>query len=296
MSERRVAELDSVTIRFAGDSGDGMQLTGTRFTDTAALVGNDVATFPDYPAEIRAPAGSLPGVSGFQIQFSSHDIHTPGDRPDVLVAMNPAALKVNLKDLPHGATLFINEDAFTKSNLKLAGYETSPLEDGTLEPYRVIKLPMTELTVKAVEETGLKRKLAERCKNFFALGVMFFLYDRPLDTTVEWIDAKFGAKPEVAQANKLALRAGYNFADTLEVFQTIYRVRKAKLPPGTYRSLNGNQAAALGVVAAGALAGREIFYGSYPITPASDILHELARHKGFGVKTFQAEDLSLIHI
>ncbi len=290
MSEHKVAQLDSVTIRFAGDSGDGMQLTGSRFTDTAALVGNDIATFPDYPAEIRAPAGSLAGVSGFQIQFSSHDIHTPGDRPDVLVAMNPAALKVNLKDLPKGGILMVNENAFTKANLRLAHYESNPLDDGSLSDYRLITVPMTELTVKAVEETGLQRRLAERCKNFFALGVVFFLFERPLDTTIRWIDEKFGAKPDIAQANKLALKAGYNFADTIEVFQTVYEVKKAKLPAGTYRSLNGNQAMAMGVIAAGARAGREVFYGSYPITPASDILHELARHKDFGVKTFQAED------
>ncbi len=290
MSEHKVAELDSVTIRFAGDSGDGMQLTGSRFTDTAALVGNDIATFPDYPAEIRAPAGSLAGVSGFQIQFSSHDIHTPGDRPDVLVAMNPAALKVNLKDLPEGGILVVNENSFTKGNLRLAHYESNPLEDGSLSGYRLIRVPMTDLTVKAVEETGVQRKLAERCKNFFALGVVFFLFERPLDTTIKWIEDKFGGKPEIAQANILALKAGFNFADTIEVFQTIYEVKKAKLPAGTYRSLNGNEAMALGVIAAGVKAGRPIFYGSYPITPASDILHELARHKDFGVKTFQAED------
>ncbi len=290
MSERKVTELECVTIRFAGDSGDGMQLTGSRFTDTAALIGNDIATFPDYPAEIRAPAGSLAGVSGFQIQFSSHDIRTPGDHPDVLVAMNPAALKVNLNDLPKGGVLVVNEDAFAKSNLKFAGYETNPLEDGSLAEYRLIRVPMTELTIKAVEETGLKRKLAERCKNFFALGVMFYLYQRSLDPTLKWIELKFGAKPEIAQANKLALTKGFHYAETVEVFQTTYEVKKAALPPGTYRSINGNQALALGFVAAGSVAKTPVFYGSYPITPASDILHELARHKGFGVKTFQAED------
>ncbi|HKI80932.1 MAG TPA: 2-oxoacid:acceptor oxidoreductase subunit alpha, partial [Pseudodesulfovibrio sp.] len=247
-------------------------------------------TFPDYPAEIRAPAGSLAGVSGFQIQFSSHDIRTPGDHPDVLVAMNPAALKVNLKDLPKGGVLMVNEDAFSKSNLKLAGYESNPLEDGSLEDYRLIRVPMTELTINAVEETGLKRKLAERCKNFFALGVMFYLYQRSLDSTLAWIEQKFGAKPEIAQANKLALKKGLHYAETVEVFQTTYEVKKAALPPGTYRSINGNQALAMGFVAAGSVAKTDVFYGSYPITPASDILHELARHKGFGVKTFQAED------
>jgi len=290
MSEHKVTQLDSVTIRFAGDSGDGMQLTGTRFTDTAAVIGNDIATFPDYPAEIRAPAGSLAGVSGFQIQFSSHDIHTPGDHPDVLVAMNPAALKVNLKDLPKGGILLVNEDAFTKGNFKLAHYDSNPLEDGSLKAYRLIRVPMTHLTVKAVGETGLRQKLAERCKNFFALGVMFFLYERSLDNTIAWIEDKFGAKPDIAEANKLALKAGYNFADTIEVFQTIYEVKKAQLPAGTYRSINGNEAMALGVIAAGVRSNTGVFYGSYPITPASDILHELARHKEFGVKTFQAED------
>ena len=290
MVNRSAEQLRSVTIRFAGDSGDGMQLTGSRFTDTAALIGNDVATFPDFPAEIRAPAGSLPGVSGFQVQFSSADIHTPGDRPDVLVAMNPAALRTNLAELPLGGALFANSDAFSKSNLKLAGYATNPLEDGSLKDYKLYAIPMTTLTVKAVEDLALGRKVADRCKNFFALGVMFWLYERPLEPTLEWIADKFGKNPEIAESNVRALKAGYNYADTLELLPVTYKVAKAKLAPGTYRSISGNAALALGLIAAAQRAGKTLFYGSYPITPASDILHELSRHKGFDVRTFQAED------
>jgi len=290
MTERVVKQLESVTIRFAGDSGDGMQLTGSRFTDTAALIGNDVATFPDFPAEIRAPAGSLAGVSGFQVQFSSRDIHTPGDRPDVLVAMNPAALKANLADLPKNATVFVNEDAFSASNLKLAGYADNPLEDSTLEGFRVFKVPMTSMTVAAVEETGLGRKAAERCKNFFALGMLYFLYERPIEATVSWVQSKFAKAPDLAHANVLALKAGHNFADTLEAFQEVYRIDPAELPAGLYRSVNGNLATAYGLVVAAHKAGLQLFYGSYPITPASDILHELARLRAFNVKTYQAED------
>ena len=290
MTDRVVHELESVTIRFAGDSGDGMQLTGSRFTDTAALIGNDIATFPDFPAEIRAPAGSLPGVSGFQVQFSSRDIHTPGDRPDVLVAMNPAALKTNLADLPRGGTLFVNEDAFNASNLKLASYPTNPLEDHSLDDYRLFKVKMSTMTLLAVEELKLGKKVAERCKNFFALGMLFFLYERPMESTLTWIERQFSKTPDLARANVLALKAGYSFADTLEAFQEVYRVKKANLPPGTYRSINGNLAAAYGCVVAAEKAGLPLFYGSYPITPASDILHELARLHAFGVKTFQAED------
>jgi 2-oxoglutarate ferredoxin oxidoreductase subunit alpha len=290
MAEKPVKELRSVTIRFAGDSGDGMQLTGNRFTDTAAIIGNDVATFPDFPAEIRAPAGSLPGVSGFQVQISSTDIHTPGDCPDVLVAMNPAALRTNLGDLPVGGTLFANSDAFNKANLKLAGYASNPLEDDSLSNYKLYSIPMSTLTVRAVEELDLGRKIAERCKNFFALGVMFWLYERPLDPTLKWIQDKFGKNPNVAKANTLSLKAGYNFANTLELLPVAYKVARAELAPGTYRSISGNAATALGLVAAAQRAGQGLFYGSYPITPASDILHELARHKAFGVKTFQAED------
>jgi 2-oxoglutarate ferredoxin oxidoreductase subunit alpha len=290
MAHREVHELKSVTIRFAGDSGDGMQLTGNRFTDTAALIGNDVATFPDYPAEIRAPAGSLPGVSGFQVQFSSRDIYTPGDAPDVLVAMNPAALKRNLKDLVPGGVVFVNEDAFTKSNLKLAGYEVSPLEDETLTDYRVFKVPMSSITLETVKPLGMGKKEGERCKNFFALGLLYFVYDRPLDATLAWIEGKFGKTPALVEANTSALKAGYNYGDTIEAFQTAYKVKKAKLDPGTYRSMSGNLATAYGMMVAADKAGRTLFYGSYPITPASDILHELSRHREFGVKTFQAED------
>ena len=290
MTERVVQELESVCIRFAGDSGDGMQLTGSRFTDTAALIGNDVATFPDYPAEIRAPAGSLPGVSGFQVQFSARDIHTPGDRPDVLVAMNPAALKTNIKDLPLGGTLFVDEDAFTPANLKMAGYEEDPLHDGSLADYRKFEVKMTSMTLEAVSEVGLGKKAAARCKNFFALGMLYFLYERPVDPTVEWIEAKFAKTPDLVRANMLALKAGYNFADTLEAFQEVYRIKKATLPPGTYRSVNGNLATAYGCVVAAHKAKLPLFYGSYPITPASDILHELSRMKAFDVRTFQAED------
>jgi 2-oxoglutarate ferredoxin oxidoreductase subunit alpha len=287
---RELLELDAVTIRFAGDSGDGMQLTGTQFTNTTAIVGNDISTLPDFPAEIRAPAGSLPGVSGFQINFSNRDIRTPGDAPDVLVAMNPAALKVNLRDLVENGTVIVNTDAFTTNNLKKAGYETSPLEDGTLDGFKVFRVPVTTLTERALEGSALGKKQSDRSKNFFALGLMYWLYDRPLETTVEWIRSKFAKAPDVADGNERALRAGYNYGDTTEIFQTTYRVRKAEIAPGTYRKITGNEAAALGFVAAAELAGRPLFYGSYPITPASDILHELSRHKNFGVKTFQAED------
>jgi 2-oxoglutarate ferredoxin oxidoreductase subunit alpha len=290
--ERDVEEVETVTIRFAGDSGDGMQLTGTQFTNTSAIVGNDISTLPDFPAEIRAPAGSLPGVSGFQLNFSSHDIRTPGDQPNVLVSMNPAALKVNLPDLEDGGTLIINTDEFNKENLKKANYSSNPLEDGTLTGYRVHKLPITSVNIRALQEAGvqLSRKEMDRCKNFFALGVLYWLYDRPMEPTLEWIDAKFKKNPEVARANVVALKTGYNFADTTEVFTTHYKVKKAVITPGKYRKITGNEATAIGFITAAELAGRPLFYGSYPITPASDILHELSRHKNFGVKTFQAED------
>ncbi len=290
--ERDVEEVETVTIRFAGDSGDGMQLTGTQFTNTSAMVGNDISTLPDFPAEIRAPAGSLPGVSGFQLNFSSRDIRTPGDQPNVLVAMNPAALKVNLPDLEDGGTLIINTDEFNKENLKKANYESNPLEDGTLKGYRVHKLPITTVNIRALQEADVKlsRKEMDRCKNFFALGVLYWLYDRPMGPTLEWINSKFKKNAEVARANEVALRVGYNFADTTEVFTTHYKVKKAVIAPGKYRKITGNEATAIGFVTAAELAGRPLFYGSYPITPASDILHELARHKNFGVKTFQAED------
>ena len=290
--ERDVEELETVTIRFAGDSGDGMQLTGTQFTNTSAIFGNDISTLPDFPAEIRAPAGSLPGVSGFQLNFSSQHIRTPGDQPNVLVAMNPAALKVNLSDLEEGGTLLVNTDEFNKENLKKADYASNPLEDETLKGYRVHRLPITTVNIRALQDAGVKlsRKEMDRCKNFFALGILYWLYDRPMEPTLEWIRSKFKKNEEVLRANEVALKTGYNFADTTEVFTTHYKVKKAATAPGKYRKITGNEATAIGFVAAAELAGRPLFYGSYPITPASDILHELARHKNFGVKTFQAED------
>ncbi|MFL6334674.1 MAG: 2-oxoacid:acceptor oxidoreductase subunit alpha [Pyrinomonadaceae bacterium] len=290
--ERDVEELETVTIRFAGDSGDGMQLTGTQFTNTSAIFGNDISTLPDFPAEIRAPAGSLPGVSGFQLNFSSQHIRTPGDQPDVLVAMNPAALKVNLPDLEDGGTLLVNTDEFNKENLKKANYAANPLEDDTLKGYRVHRLPISTVNIRALQEAGVKlsRKEMDRCKNFFALGILYWLYDRPMEPTLEWVRSKFKKNEEVMRANEVALKTGYNFADTTEVFTTHYKVKKAATAPGKYRKITGNEATAIGFVAAAELAGRPLFYGSYPITPASDILHELARHKNFGVKTFQAED------
>jgi 2-oxoglutarate ferredoxin oxidoreductase subunit alpha len=291
-AEKQFEEVETVTIRFAGDSGDGMQLTGTQFTNTSAVLGNDISTLPDFPAEIRAPAGSLPGVSGFQLNFSSEDIRTPGDQPNVLVAMNPAALKVNLPDLEEGGTVILNTDEFNKENLKKAAYEVNPLEDSTLRGYRTHRLPITTLNLRALQEAGVKltRKEMDRCKNFFALGVLYWLYDRPMEPTLKWIEAKFKKNPEVGRANEIALKTGYNFADTTEVFTTHYTVRKAQIAPGKYRKITGNEATAIGFIAAAELAGRPLFYGSYPITPASDILHELSRHKNFGVKTFQAED------
>jgi 2-oxoglutarate/2-oxoacid ferredoxin oxidoreductase subunit alpha len=289
--EKNLEEVETVTIRFAGDSGDGMQLTGTQFTNTSAVVGNDISTLPDFPAEIRAPAGSLPGVSGFQLNFSSTDIKTPGDQPNVLVAMNPAALKVNLPDLEEGGTLIVNTDGFTPENLKYANYATNPLDDNSLAGYRVHKLPISTLNMNALKgNVELSRKEIDRSKNFFALGVLYWLYDRPMENTLSWIGAKFGKNPELAKANEIALKTGYNFADTTEVFTTHYTVKKAKIAPGKYRKLTGNEATAIGFITASQLSGRPLFYGSYPITPASDILHELSRHKAFGVKTFQAED------
>ena len=290
-AEKNLEEVETVTIRFAGDSGDGMQLTGTQFTNTSAVVGNDISTLPDFPAEIRAPAGSLPGVSGFQLNFSSQDIKTPGDQPNVLVAMNPAALKVNLPDLEEGGTLIVNTDSFTPENLKYANYATNPLEDNSLAGYRVHKLPITTLNMNALKgNVELSRKEIDRSKNFFALGVLYWLYDRPMENTLNWIRAKFAKSPEVAKANEIALKTGYNFADTTEVFTTHYTVKKAQIAPGKYRKITGNEATAIGFIAASQISGRPLFYGSYPITPASDILHELSRHKTFGVRTFQAED------
>ena len=285
-----VQELDRVTIRFAGDSGDGMQLTGTQFTRTAAVYGNDIATLRDYPAEIRAPAGSLPGVSGFQISFSSSDIHTPGDAPDVLVAMNPAALKTNVGDLPPGGALIVNSDAFNAANLAKAGYAVNPLTDGSLNAWTLFEIPISTLNARAAEGLDMTSKQVDLTKNFFALGLMFWLYERSMDPTLKWIVSKFGNKPVVAEANTRALKAGYAFGETTEIFHTHYRVKPANLPPGTYRNITGNEATALGMVAAAQLAQRPLFYGSYPITPASDILHQLSTYKHFGVKTFQAED------
>ena len=288
--EAPIQELERVTIRFAGDSGDGMQLTGTQFTRTAAVFGNDISTLPDFPAEIRAPAGSLPGVSGFQISFSSTDIHTPGDQPDVLVAMNPAALKTNIGDLPPGGALIVNSDAFTQANLNKAAYASNPLTDDSLKAFTTFEVPISTLNERSLDGLDMTTKQKDLTKNFFALGLMFWLYERSMDPTLHWIDSKFSARPVIAEANKRALRAGYAFGETTEMFHTHYRVRPAKLPPGTYRNITGNEATALGFLAASKLAGRSLFYGSYPITPASDILHQLSGYKAFGVKTFQAED------
>jgi 2-oxoglutarate ferredoxin oxidoreductase subunit alpha len=283
--------LEKITIRMAGDSGDGIQLTGGQFTNATALAGNDLATFPDFPAEIRAPAGTLPGVSGFQIQFSSQDIQTPGDRPDVLVAFNPAALKVNLGDLPQNGVLIVNSDEFEEKGLKKAGYQTNPLTDGSLERYRVFQVPLTSLTVKALEDSPLGHKEKQRAKNLYALGILFYLYDRPMDPIIRQIEQKFAKKPEILDANLKALRAGYNYADTTELFQgQAYEVPPARLAPGRYRNIAGNTAISLGLVAAAQRSGLPLFFAGYPITPASDILHELALHKAFGVMTMQAED------
>jgi 2-oxoglutarate ferredoxin oxidoreductase subunit alpha len=286
----KVEVLDRVVIRFAGDSGDGMQLTGTQFTATTAIAGNDLATFPDFPAEIRAPAGTLPGVSGFQINFSSEEIFTPGDAPDVLVAMNPAALKVNVRDLRKSGILIVNTDSFREADLAKAGYAANPLEDGSLDGYRVFKIEITRLTRTALKETGLPQRIVDRCKNFFALGLMYYLYHRKLETSMAWIAKKFASAPEMIQANQLALKAGYAYGEATEVFQVTYEVPKAQLTPGTYRNISGNQALALGLVAAAKVSKLPLFQGSYPITPASDILHELSQYKNFGVVTFQAED------
>ena len=286
-----VVELESVVIRFAGDSGVGMQLTGGRFTSETALSGNDLATFPDFPAEIRAPAGSLPGVSGFQLHFADHDILTPGDRPDVLVAMNPAALKTNLRDLPKGATLILDTDAFTDRNLKKASYESNPLEDGSLDDYQLHAVPLTSLTVGALKEIeGVTAREAERAKNMFALGLMSWLYGRETESTTSFISTKFAKRPEIAEANLKAFNTGYAFGETSEAFAVQYDVKPAKLPPGRYRQITGNTALSYGLIAASKLSGLDLFLGAYPITPASSILEELARHKAFGVRTFQAED------
>lgn len=285
-----VSQLDRVVIRFAGDSGDGMQLTGDRFTSEAAAFGNDLATLPNFPAEIRAPQGTIAGVSSFQVHFADYDILTPGDRPDVLVAMNPAALKTNVTDVPRGGTIIVNTDEFTKRNNTKVGYESDPLEDGSLEAFEVQRVAMSTLTKGALEDTGLGKKDAERCKNMFALGLLSWMYHRPTEGTERFLREKFAKKPEVAEANLLAFKAGWNYGETTESFAASYEVAPAKLAPGTYRQITGNTALAYGVVAAGQQAQLPILLGSYPITPASDVLHELSKHKNFGVTTFQAED------
>jgi 2-oxoglutarate/2-oxoacid ferredoxin oxidoreductase subunit alpha len=287
---KQVQKLDHVIIRFAGDSGDGMQLAGDRFTQETAIFGNDLSTLPNFPAEIRAPAGTLPGVSSFQLHFADHDILTPGDAPDVLIAMNPAALKANIKDLPRGGDLIVNTDEFTKRNLTKVGYEASPLDDGSLEQYNVHAVPITSMTVKALETFEITRKDAERAKNMFALGMLSWLYDRPVEGTLGFLKSKFAGKPEIMAANVAAFQAGWNFGETTEAFSVRYEVKPARLAAGTYRNISGNTALAYGLIAASQLAGLPLFLGSYPITPASDILHELAKHKRFGVRTFQAED------
>jgi 2-oxoglutarate ferredoxin oxidoreductase subunit alpha len=290
MAEKKVESLEEVTIRFAGDSGDGMQLTGTQFTNTTAILGNDLSTLPDYPAEIRAPAGTLFGVSGFQIHFGSAEINTPGDQCDVLVAMNPAALKVNLISLVDGGSIIANTDGFNDKNLKLAGYTQNPLRDGSLEKYRIYEVNISRLTVLALQDMNISSKLIDRSKNFFALGIMYWIYNRPLEPTIEWIHKKFKDKPEIKEANLRVLKAGWNFGETTEIFAVRYEVGPAKLAPGKYRNITGNQALAWGLMAAAKKANLDLFLGSYPITPASDVLHELSLYKSYGVKTFQAED------
>jgi 2-oxoglutarate ferredoxin oxidoreductase subunit alpha len=288
--EKEIKEITHVTIRFAGDSGDGMQLTGNIFGDTTALAGNDLSTLPDYPSEIRAPAGTLYGVSGFQLHFGSQEIYTPGDQPDVLVAMNPAALKVNLKDLYPGAIIIVNSDAFDQKNLQLAGFESNPLEDGSLSQFQVISVPITTLTLNALEGMGLSMKEMTRCKNFFVLGLTYWMFDRPMESTIKWIHEKFAKNPKIAEANEKALKAGYFFGDTAEIFTMRFSVKPAKLEPGIYRNVMGNEALALGFVAASKKAGIPLFQGSYPITPASEILHQLSALRNYDVITFQAED------
>ena len=282
--------VDQAVIRFAGDSGDGMQITGSQFTNTVALYGNDIATFPDYPAEIRAPAGTLPGVSGYQLHFASGEIYTPGDAVDVLIAMNPAALKMNLADLKANGILIVNSDAFAETDLRKAQMTSNPLEDHTLDKFRLFPVELERLTKAALENVGLDAKSISRCKNFFALGMCYWLYNRSMDSTVRWIEDKFAKKPLLVEANKLAMKAGYSYCEATEAFQISYEIPPAQLEPGLYRNLSGNQALALGFVTASQKSGLKLFQGSYPITPASDILHELSQYKDFGVLTFQAED------
>src|SRR5213592_101220 len=286
-----VEQLSQVIVRFAGDSGDGMQLTGSQFTSETAMLGNDISTLPDFPAEIRAPAGSLPGVSGFQLHFADHDILTPGDAPNVLVAMNPAALKTNLKDLPANGILVVDRDAFTDRNLQKAGYDGNPLEDGSLDSYEVHAIPLTSMTIEALKDIeGITKREAERSKNMFALGLMSWLYGRPTEGTIDYLRRKFAKRPEIAEANVKAFHTGYAFGETTESFAVQYEVKPAALRPGLYRNITGNQALAYGLIAASVKSGLPLFLGAYPITPASAVLEELARHKNFGVRTFQAED------
>ncbi len=287
---KQVVEVDRVVIRFAGDSGDGMQLTGDRFTSEAAWMGNDLLTLPDFPAEIRAPAGTLPGVSSFQLAFADHDITTPGDQPNVLVAMNPAALKANIADLPRGSDLIVNTDEFTKRNVEKVGYHESPLDDDSLEAYRLHPIALTSMTVEALKEFDVTKKEAERAKNMFALGLLLWLYHRPTEGTIEFLEKKFASKPEIMKANIAAFQAGWSYGETTEEFSVQYEVKPAAMQPGTYRNITGNLALAYGLITASHQSGLRLFLGSYPITPASDILHELSKHKRFGVMTFQAED------
>ncbi|MFI6577730.1 2-oxoacid:acceptor oxidoreductase subunit alpha [Nocardiopsis sp. NPDC050513] len=287
---KQIEQLDRVIIRFAGDSGDGMQLTGDRFTQETASFGNDLSTLPNFPAEIRAPAGTLPGVSSFQLHFADHDIMTPGDAPDVLVAMNPAALKANLGDLPRGATVIVNTDEFTRRSLAKVGYDADPLTDGTLDGFKVSAVPLTSMTVEALSEADVSKKDAQRAKNMFALGLLSWMYNRPTEGTRTFLKAKFAKKPDILAANLAAFQAGWNFGETTEDFAVSYEIKPARLPAGTYRNITGNLATAYGLIAGSQRSGLPLFLGSYPITPASDILHELSRHKRFGVRTFQAED------
>jgi 2-oxoglutarate/2-oxoacid ferredoxin oxidoreductase subunit alpha len=288
--QHALEEVQSATIRFAGDSGDGMQLAGTQFTNASAILGNDISTLPDFPAEIRAPAGTLAGVSGFQVNFSSQEIHTPGDELNTLVAMNPAALKTNLKDLQPGGILIVNSDAFGTGDLHKAGYKANPLEDGSVKGYKTFKIPINKLNREAVAEMKLSPREADRCKNFFALGLVYWLYERPLEPTLRWIRDKFAKNPAVMEANTRTLKAGYNFGETTETMPVHYRVAKAEIKPGRYRKITGNEALAIGLVTASQLADLSMVYATYPITPASDILHNLAELKRFGVLTLQAED------
>lgn len=288
--QKKIETLEEATIRFAGDSGDGMQLTGGQFTNATAIVGNDLSTLPDFPAEIRAPAGSLAGVSGFQIHFSSKEIHTPGDVLDVLVAMNPAALKTNLKDLKPNGMLIVNTNAFNETNLKKAGYDKNPLEDGLVKGYQVFTVEISRLTQLALQDMNLPAKIIDRSKNLFALGLMYWLYTRPMEKTIEWLNKKFADKPDILKANLKVLKAGYHYGETTETFISNYEIKQAKILPGKYKNITGNEATVLGMIAARELSGLSVFLGSYPITPASDILHELSKYKSFGIKTFQAED------